>query len=119
MRNLRDGKKYGRFNGSLLVFITLIIHILLLLEVIKFFVNPLGRFPSLNYLTIHRLFEIFVLITIMLGTYFYYNEKKIERIVDKYQLSQVTNQQSKSGYIFFTSIFFIPLLLLLLIGWKR
>ena len=114
----RRGKSntFSRYDASLIVFIALLIHITFIVELIKrFFFNVFASL-HLEYLINNKGIEILLFIACIFLIFNFYTENRINKIVDKY--SPKKNQPLISGIIVLL-IIFIPLISLIIIGWKR
>src|ERR1017187_9870533 len=113
--NTKDGSFIARFQASLIVFISLVIHFAFLAVIIKKISYKYFEYLPLDILTKNKVIEIIIFLIIQFCIYFYYNPARIGKIMNKYAMKT----SSVNNTIITLVIIFLPLTLLILIGWKR
>lgn len=108
-------QKFARYNGSLIALVTFFFHIFLLLTIIKFFGNiNITIFGLL--LKENRFLEVGFLVVCLGVAYYFYNDKRIERISNKYVNSG--NPTSRINYLKVILLMFVPLILFFVLARK-
>lgn len=108
MQQLEKGKSKGfaRYNGALIVGLTVIIHIMLLYSILKtIFLNWFKTYVDKGS---SGILYLFVFSVFGLG-FLYYNSKKTEKILNRYSDDQ--NPTKTINYIKVISLMLIPLIL--------
>jgi hypothetical protein len=106
------GEWLSRQNASGVVFFAIFIHLFFIIEIIKRFWFNL----DLKYLTENTGISILGVFFFILVTYLYYSKSRIAKINYKYSKNQKIVERS-NGWIVLL-IIFIPLLLIIIFGWK-
>lgn len=102
--NKGKSKTFARFNGSLIVYVALLIHLFLLLEIIrKLFSSKI----DLGFLTKNTFLEVILFAILIRLSYSYYTPKRIETIINKYEESSIIEDY---GGLITICLIFIPLL---------
>ena len=103
--NKGRSRGFARFNGSLIVYVALLIHVFLILEIIKkFFHNKM----DIKFLTENKTLEFIFFSLCILLLYSYYTPKRIEAITNKYAMSSLLENY---GGVITICLIFIPLLI--------
>jgi hypothetical protein len=111
-RNIEDGRLLARFNGSIMVFLTIIIHLFLVLFVLRKFLGITleTSFPQL----FQNKGSKYLLCFIFMGAIaIFYSDNRIKTILERYSAKP---QEKRKSNFKILSILGIPFLLLLIIG---
>lgn len=111
--NRDKGEWLSRNNASGVVFFAIFIHIDFFIQIIKKIVGSKSGLRSINF---DSTILIVVFLLCILCVYLYYNKYRIARIERKYK-------NSNSAYIKFGGwivaiLIFVPLLIIIILGWK-
>ncbi len=112
----KKSKTFSRYDASLIVFFTLLVHIAFILEIIKKFFFGFFESLHLDYLTNNKGFEVLLFALLIFLVYKFYTENRIKMIVNKY--SGLKWNPTLNGIIVLV-IIFLPLILLIIMGWKH
>lgn len=117
-RNLKDGKGSARYNGSLIVAVTLMIHIGLLIAIMKkiFLSNVNWKYIS-EITKEYKAIEIMLIVLFILSVFLYYTKTRSEKVFNYY--SQNVKHKKLTDGIKVLLIIFIPLITMMIIGWKK
>ena len=114
--NLKDGKRYARINGNIIVVVTLFIYIGFIIVGIKNFAPSLFKKIPFDLLTKNIIGIIFILISCFI--YIYYNDKRIDKLISrKGNIPQ--NPSYGLDVVFVILLIFVPLTALIIFGWKK
>lgn len=115
-RNINRNKSewLSRNNASGVVFFSIFIHIVFIIQIIKKLVSSDLGLEKINF---DKTVLGIAFLLCILFVYLYYTKKKIIRIGEKYK-------NSESIYILYggwivLAIIFIPLLIVIILGWKK
>ncbi len=111
--NKDKGKWLSRNNASGVVFFSIFIHMVLILQLCKYF---FGRKLNFQNLSENKSIEILLGLFCMLFTFWYYSETRINNLEKKY--ANTKSIDTVGGWLVACSIF-APLLFVIILGWKR
>lgn len=112
--NRNKSKWLSRHNASGVVFFAILVHISLLIAVSK---KIFGANLDLEYLTANRSVEIIGVLLCILCVYLYYTKSRIVELENKFLRNNKIVERN-NGWIV-SLIIFIPLLLIIIMGWER
>ena|ERR1019366_1663898 len=115
-RNINHNKSkwLSRHNASGVVFFAILVHVSLLIAGSK---KIFGANLDLEYLTANRSIEVIGVLLCILCVYLYYTKSRIVKLENKF-LSNSKIIERNNGWIV-SLIIFIPLLLIIIMGWER
>ena len=113
-RNISRDKStwLSRHNASGVVFFALVVHAAFLLEIIK---TLFGVKIDLGFLTNNRGIEVVLFLLCMAGIYLYFNENRITKIENKF----LADGKIKNNGLVVFLVIFVPLLIVIALGWKK
>lgn len=110
--NSEKGKWLSKNNASGVVFFSILVHVALIFQLSKTF---FGVTPALQYITTHKGLEIIIGLLCIGVVYLFYSENQIAKLEEKYANNEALNDYG--GWVVFLVIF-IPLILIIVMGWK-
>ncbi|SRR5258708_5475700 len=101
----------SRSNASGIVFFALLIHVFFIIEILK---KAEISYVSLKYLTNHRSIEVLIGLALMSFAFFYYNDKRVITINDRFLKNTRAKWQNRLMVVL---VIFVPLLSIMIMGW--
>jgi hypothetical protein len=116
--NLKDGKGYAKLNGIIIVGVAIFLHLALIMVVLKkIFPASLQGIQS-SFQTNYKSWSLLILFVSILILYFYYNKKRVEKILSKRKPIDI-NSPNGLDILWVGSLIFIPIALILIFSWKE
>lgn len=108
--NIKDGRFTAKYQASLIVFLAILIHALLFFSILKrIFIKQFEASNISEWFNEHKAVYILIMIIFIFILYRYYNDKKIEKILNKY--SNKPNSTKASNIIKVLLILLVPIIL--------
>ena len=108
--NIKDGKNSAKYNGVLIVLLIAVIHLFFLFIIIKIiFKEKFAAINDRNWYNHNKPFLFFIILFLGCLLYFYYNNNRIIKILDKYK--DEINPTKFSNIIKIALLLFIPVII--------
>jgi hypothetical protein len=110
MANLKDGRGYGRYNGTIVVALAILIHILLVFTIVKRLFFHESYFTSFKEWFNNNKFAYLIILALFAFLIFrYYNYERIEKILKK--RSSESHPTKAINILKVLLIIFVPIIL--------